>query len=150
MIEEAAIVTRIDCGQTWIKSLQSGACGGCMQQTSCGTATLAKMLPKREFAVDCDIVLQVGDKVRVAIDDSHLLLSSVLLYLLPLLIMIFGVGMANAFLPTSISDWLPEISLVLLLLAFWLIHHFQNYLLIHLCFKPQILGTLITVHETAV
>jgi sigma-E factor negative regulatory protein RseC len=145
MIEETAIVTRIDNGQAWIKSLQSGACGGCMQQASCGTSTLAKLLPKREFAVDYDMALQVGDKVRVAIDDSHLLLSSLLLYLLPLLIMLIGVGMANAILPASVSDWLPEISLGLLLLAFWLIHHFQNYLLIHLCFKPQILGKLVTV-----
>jgi sigma-E factor negative regulatory protein RseC len=59
--------------------------------------------------------------------------------------MLIGVGMANAILPASVSDWLPEISLGLLLLAFWLIHHFQNYLLIHLCFKPQILGKLVTV-----
>ena len=141
MIEEAAIVTRVEQGQTWIKSLQSGACGGCMQQTSCGTATLSKWLPKREFAVDCDSVLQVGDKVRVAIDDSHLLLSSLVLYLLPLLVMLLGIGAAQTLLPISIQDnWLPEIALLTLLLAFWLIHHFQNYLLIHLCFKPQIIA----------
>ncbi|PPD30594.1 MAG: sigma E positive regulator RseC/MucC [Methylomonas sp.] len=148
MIEEAAIVTRINNGQAWIKSLQSGACGGCMQQASCGTSTLAKLLPKREFAVEYNMALQVGDKVRIAIDDSHLLLSSLLLYLLPLLIMLSGVSMADAFLPSTVSVWLPEISLILLLLAFRLIHHFQNYLLIHLCFKPQILRKSIMVHET--
>lgn len=143
MIEEIAIVSRIVAGQIWIKSQLSGACGGCRQQTSCGTATLAKLLPKREFAIDCDMTLQVGDKVRVAIDDGHLLLSSLLLYLLPLLILLFGVVLASAFLPTTlVDDWLPEFALMLLLSVFWLIHHFQGLLLIHLCLKPQIVGKL--------
>jgi len=97
MIEETAIVTRIDGGQVWIKPQAAGACGSCMQQAACGTATLAKLLPKREFAVDCDLGLKTGDRVCVAIDDTHLLLSSLLLYLLPLLPMMVGVGLANAF-----------------------------------------------------
>lgn len=142
MIEETAIVTRIDAGHAWIQSLQGGGCCGCAQQTSCGTATLAKLLPKREFAVDCDLGLQAGDRVRVAIDDAHLLLSSLLLYLLPLLPMMIGVGLANAFMPAAIADaWLPEIGLALLLSAFWLIHHFQVFLLLHLCLKPKIVGS---------
>ena len=141
MIEESAIVTRVERDQVWIKSLQNGACGGCVQQSSCGTAMLSKWLPKREFAVDCDSRLQVGDKVRIAIDDSHLLLSSLVLYLLPLLLMLLGIGVAEFLLPRPILDnWLPEIALITLLLAFWLIHHFQNFLLIHLCFKPQIIA----------
>lgn len=141
MIEEAAIVTRIDDGQVWIKSLQSNACGGCMQQASCGTATLAKWLPKREFAIDCERILQIGDQVQVAIDDAHVLLSSLVLYMLPLLMMLAGVGLASTFLPATVIDsWLPEIALLILLLAFWLIHRFQNLLLMHFCFKPQIVA----------
>ncbi|MGZ4999857.1 MAG: SoxR reducing system RseC family protein [Methylomonas sp.] len=141
MIEETAMVTRIDGGRTWIRSLPGSGCCGCMQQASCGTATLAKMLPKREFAVDCDLGLKVGDRVYVAIDDAHLLLISVLLYLLPLLPMMIGVGLADAFIP-ALGVWLPEIALALLLSAFWLIHHFQAFLLLHLCLKPRIVGKL--------
>lgn len=141
MIEEAAIVTRIADGQVWIKSLQSNACGGCMQQASCGTATLAKWLPKREFAIDCDRMLRIGDQVQVAIDDTHVLLSSLVLYLLPLLTMLAGVGLASAFLPATVTaSWLPEIALSILLSAFWLIHRLQNPLLMHFCFKPQIVA----------
>lgn len=143
MIEEGAIVTRLDQGQVWIKSLQSGACGGCAQQTSCGTATLSKWLPQREFAVDCDQAFKVGDQVRVAIDDSHLLLGSLVLYVLPLLIMFFGIGLAEAFLPEAFTTaWLPEMSLSFLLLAFWLIHRLQRPLLLYFCFRPQIVGRL--------
>ena len=140
MIEEQAVVTRIEVNQVWIKSLQSSACGGCVQQTSCGTATLAKLLPKREFAVDCDLDLNVGDCVRVQIDDSHLILSSLLLYLLPLIVTLTVVGFANT-LP-MLETWLPEISLATLLLTFWLIHHFHAPLLVKFSLKPLIVGKI--------
>ena len=141
MIEEPAVVTRIDNGQVWIKPSQSGACGSCMQQSSCGTASLSKWLPKREFAVDCDRILKVGDQVIVAIDDSHLLLGSLLLYVLPLLTTLVGVGLASTLLPYAVSDaWLPEIALSILLSTFWVIHYFQSFLLLHFCFRPQIVG----------
>ena len=141
MIEEQALVTHVQQGQVFIKSLQSGACGGCSQQTSCSTATLAKILPKREFAVDCDLDLQVGDTVRVQIDDSHLILSSILLYLLPLIVTLMVVCLANTFLP-MLESWLPEISMATLLLTFWLIHHFHSPLLVRFSLKPQIAGKI--------
>lgn len=143
MIEEAAVVTLVNQGQVWIKSLSSGACGGCSQQSSCGTATVSKWLPKREFALDCDQPLQVGDEVSVAIDDSHLVLSSLLLYLLPLLAMFGCIGLAEIFLPLDfLDDWLPEIALAALLLAFWAIHHLQKWLLFCWYCRPQIVGKL--------
>lgn len=143
MIEEGAVVTRIGQGQVWIKGLQSGACGGCAQLSSCGTAALAKWLPKREFAIECDQALNVGDQVSVAIDDSHLLLSSMVLYLLPLLIMFIGIGLAEIYLPESVAmAWLPEIALSFLLLAFWLIHRLQRPLLLYFCCRPEIVGKL--------
>jgi sigma-E factor negative regulatory protein RseC len=143
MIEETAVVTRIDNNQVWIKSLQSGACGACAQHSNCGTASLSKMLPKREFAVECDHACKVGDQVRVAIDDSHLLLSSLLLYLLPLLVTLTGVGLADTVLPAGIADdWMPEIALGILLSTFWLIHKLQGPLLLYFCFRAQIVGKL--------
>lgn len=141
MIEEQAIVTHVEQGQVWIKSLQTGACGGCSQQAGCSTATLSKILPKREFAVDCDLDLNVGDSVRVQIDDSHLILSSMLLYLLPLIVTLTIVCLANTFLP-MLESWLPEISMATLLLTFWLIHHFHAPLLVKFSLKPQITGKI--------
>lgn len=139
MIEERAIVTRAVNGQVLVKRLQDGACGGCMQQAACGTATLSKLLPKREFAVDCDLALQAGDQVVVAIDDAHLLSTSLLMYVLPLLAMLVAVGLASLALPAAEADvWLPVIALSTLLLAFRLIHRFQAAFLLHYCFKPQI------------
>lgn len=139
MIEETAIVTRIADGRVWIKSQQGGACAGCMQQSSCGTATLSKLLPKREFAVHCELPLQCGDQVRVAIDDSSLLLGSVLLYLLPLVVMLAVITAVNLLFPAA-ADWLPELGLSALLLTFWCIHRLQASLLPTGRFKPTIVG----------
>jgi sigma-E factor negative regulatory protein RseC len=130
MIEEIATVTRTSNGRVWIRSRQNGACGGCMQQASCGTAALAKLLPNRELEVDSPLGLQAGDQVRVEIDGAYLLSGSVLLYLLPLLIVFAAIGLANAFLPAEAADaWMPEIALAGLLLAFRAIHHWQKRLL---------------------
>jgi sigma-E factor negative regulatory protein RseC len=91
--------------------------------------------------VDCALKLQIGDQVRVSIDDTHMLLSSFLLYLLPLLAMLTGVGLANALLPAAITEvWLPEIAFLFLLLAFNVLHRLQPLFLLHFCFKPQIVG----------
>jgi sigma-E factor negative regulatory protein RseC len=141
MIEEEAVVTQLDNSQVWIKRLHSGGCSGCLQQSTCGTSVLFKLLPKREFAVDNDMALKVGDTVIVAIDDAQLLLSSFLLYLLPLLVMILGVIMANTLLPaTVVESWLPIIAISVLVLSFYLIHRIQPFLLLYLCSKPQLVG----------
>jgi len=139
MIEEQALVTRVTGRQVWIKSLQTSGCGGCAQKGSCSTATLAKLLPKREFAVETDLSLTAGQQVVVAIDDSHLLATSLLLYGLPLLVMLLAVMLASLLLPSAMADsYLPAIALAALLLTFWLINRFQAVFLLHFCFKPQI------------
>lgn len=141
MIETIAVITRIDNGRIWIKGLDAGACGACLKQSSCGTAALAKLLPKREFAIDDGFPCQVGDEVRVAIDDSHLLFGSILLYLLPLIVMLSGIALASALLPSHLgAEWLPEISLAILLLTFWAIHRFQRLLLRFWPISPNIIG----------
>lgn len=145
MIEEQAVVTRIVQDQVWIKRLQNGACGACAQQASCGSATLGKLLPQREFVVECPLEVRAGDRVVVAIDDAHLLSTSLLLYGLPLLFMLLVVGLSSLVLAASLVDrWLPEIALSSLLLAFWLIHRFQAVFLLHYCFKPQIVGKMVS------
>lgn len=139
MIEETAIVTRVADGRVWIQSQPESACGHCVQQSSCGTATLSKLLPKREFVVNCELPLQTGDQVRVAIDDSSLLLGSLLLYLLPLLVMLLVITGVNLLFPAA-TDWLPELALSALLLTFWCIHRLHGSLLPNARFRPSIVG----------
>lgn len=139
MIEEEAVVSRLDNSQIWIKRLHSGGCSGCLQQSTCGTSAVSKLLPKREFAVANDTGLKVGDKVIVAVDDSQLLLSSFLLYLLSLLIMLVTVVSSNKLFSPAIADrWLPVIAISALLFSFFLIHRFQALLVKSIGCKPQI------------
>ena len=127
MIEEIAVVTRTGNGRIWLKSRQNSACAGCLQQTSCGSSAVSKMFPKREMEIESPLNLKIGDQVRVMIDDKYLLIGSALLYVLPLLVMFAGIGLAHMLLPAATAeDWLPEISLALLLLAFRLLHGLQN------------------------
>ncbi|MBK8815112.1 MAG: SoxR reducing system RseC family protein [Methylococcaceae bacterium] len=141
MIEEEAVVTQLEANQAWIKRLHIGGCSGCLQQTTCGTSVLSKLLPKREFAVDNDMALKVGDKVTVAVDDSQLLFSSFLLYLLPLLVMFIAVIATIKLFPTAFVEyWLPVIAIFALLFSFYLIHRIQAVLVMYFCSKPQIVA----------
>jgi sigma-E factor negative regulatory protein RseC len=138
MIEDIAVVTRAEGGRAWLRRRQNGACGGCVQQASCGTATLGRLLPGRELEVVTSLDLQAGDRVRVTIDDAHLLAGSALLYLLPLLLMFAGIGLAKALLPAEAAEaWLPEIALAGLLLAFRAVHCAQKRLLRFIA-KPDV------------
>lgn len=141
MIEEIALVTRIDSpGHFWIKRLNNSACSACMQKSSCGSASISQLLPKREFLVESPIALNTGDQVKIALDEAHLLFSSVLLYLIPLLLMLASVILGDLLLPKDLRDMtLPFLALTSLLLAFVFIHRIQSRLLLHFCFKPQVL-----------
>lgn len=130
MIEDIAVVTRAEDGRAWIRRRQNGACGGCMQQASCGTATLGRLLPNRELEIATSLDLQAGDRVRVTIDEAYLLSGSALLYLLPLLLVFAWVGLAKVLLPAEAAEaWMPEIALAGLLQAFRAIHVVQKRLL---------------------
>lgn len=139
MIEETAVVIRVEPERVWIKAMPETACGACIQRQGCGAATLNKILPKREFAVASELPVAAGDRVSVAIPSEGLWLASLAAYALPLAIMLFAVLAANQLLPAS-REWLPELALAALLLTYWLINHFQPDWLMKRCFKPRIVG----------
>lgn len=126
MIEETAIVTRLEHGHAWLKSQQSSACTSCSQYSACGTATLAKAMPKRELAVECDLPLTIGDQVNVSIFATQFLLGSFTLYMAPLLVMFTGVIIADALLPESAAEiWLIPVSLLSLCAGFHLVKYLE-------------------------
>lgn len=129
MIEEEAIVLYSENNRIRFKPAGKSGCGGCMHQETCGTSVIAQLLPKREFDADHCEALQAGDSITVAIDETKLLLVSLLLYLAPLISMLATVIVANHLLPSDCVDqWLPAIALGALLFAFFLIHRLQPYL----------------------
>ena len=125
MISAPVTVTKIRDGHVWVESTQKYACGSCAQNASCVSATLVDLSPKHELDIEYATSLNVGDTVELVISEGHLLSSSLLLYVLPILIMLIIVGLLNAFFPQA-QDAMPEISIFALLSTFWLIHRFHS------------------------
>jgi len=141
MIEELAVVVKIENHQVWVESGQNSACGGCQQKASCTTNTLGSVLKKKSVPVDSDIQLKTGDEVMVAIDESLLLRASLLLYLAPLIALFTGAGIADWLLADDAlyADlWIFGSALLSFLFSLWLINQAQNLLLLNYYARPVV------------
>jgi len=141
MIEELAVVVKIENHQIWVEAGQNSACGGCQQKASCTTNALGSVLKKKSVPVDCDIQLKTGDEVMVAIDESLLLRASLLLYLVPLIALFTGAGIADWLLTdnTRYADlWIAGSALLGFLLSLWLINKAQSLLILCYYARPVV------------
>jgi sigma-E factor negative regulatory protein RseC len=141
MIEELAVVVKIENYQVWVEGGQNSACGGCRQKASCTTNALGSVLKKKSVRVDSDIELKIGDNVMVAIDEAVLLQASLLLYLLPLIALFTGAGLADWLLAGNIryADlWIAASALSGFLLCLWLINKAQNLMILGYYARPTV------------
>ncbi len=137
MLEQQALVTRTDGRTVVVKSLQSSACGHCLQKDSCATTHYAHLLPNREMPLISHLALQAGDKVVVGIEESQLLRASLLMYLFPLLVLLAVVGLGG-------GDEITSALLAAAALAgsYFLLHRLQSGVIRFLISPPQILRKL--------
>jgi len=141
MIEELAVVVKIDNQQVWVEGGQSSACGGCQQKASCTTNALGSMLKKKAAPVNSAFQLKTGDTVMVAIDEKLLLQASLLLYFLPLIALFAGAGIADWLLPTHVlyADlWIAASGLSSFLLSLWLINKVQHVVVLGYYARPVV------------
>ena len=141
MIEELAVVVKIENHQVWVESGQNSACGGCQQKASCTSNALGSVLKKKPVPVDSGIQLKTGDEVMVAIDENLLLRASLLLYLVPLIALFAGAGIADWLLAdiTRYSDlWIAGSALLSFLLSLWLINKAQSLLILNYYARPVV------------
>ena len=86
MIEEIAVVQKVD-GQ-WAKVVtnQRSGCQQCDEAASCSTSLLAKLFGDKSIALrlQTNIPLQAGDEVLIGIKENTFLGLTCLVYLLPL------------------------------------------------------------------
>ena len=142
MIEELAVVVKIENHQVWVESRQTSGCGGCQQKASCTTNAIGSVLKKKSVPVDCDIQLKTGDEVVVAIDENLLLRASLLLYLMPLIALFTGAGIADWILPDNgqYADlWIAGSALLSFLLSLWLINKAQRLLILNYYARPVVI-----------
>ena len=145
MIEELALVVKIENHQVWVEGGQNSACGGCRQKASCTANALGGILKKKSVPVDSGIQLKTGDEVIVAIDESLLLRASLLLYLLPLIALFTGAGIADWLLvdSTRYADLsIAGSALMGFALSLWLINKTQSLLILNYYARPVVVRKL--------
>jgi len=138
MIEELAVVVKIENHQVWVESGGNSACGGCLQKASCTTNALGSVLKKKSVPVDSDIQLKTGDQVMVAIDENLLLRASLLLYLLPLIALFTGAGLADWLATDNADVWIAGSAMLSFLFSLWLINKAQSLLIMNYYARPVV------------
>lgn len=102
MIEERGRVVALEVGAVWIETLRQSACGSCAAQKGCGHSAIARMSEKpMHVRALTDSTLQLGDEVVIGIPEDILLKSSLIAYLMPLLLALFGALLAQTVNPAD-------------------------------------------------
>jgi len=145
VIEEWAVVVKIEGHQVWVERRGAGACSSCQQNTSCSTPLLGGLIGKKAVAVESRIELEPGDEVLVGIKESLLLRASLCLYLLPLMALLAGAGIADqllaghsAYVDVDVDVGVAVSALLSLVLALWLVNKMQHRLVFVAGAKPVV------------
>ncbi|MEW5786505.1 MAG: SoxR reducing system RseC family protein [Pseudomonadota bacterium] len=119
MIETPARITRVDGDGAWVTSAAPSSCGACGGK-GCGSSIFARLWHPREpeYRVDNPIGASPGEAVVVGVPDGALLGAVLAGYVTPLLVLLLGAGIGQAFFgePGAILGGLSG----LLLAAAWL------------------------------
>jgi len=101
MIEEIGVITAVDKDHIWVETEVKTTCGSCEAQENCGTSVVAKAFsPKKEqLILRCSEEAEVGQRVKLGIQESHLVNASALIYVVPLIALIASALGAQAALP---------------------------------------------------
>lgn len=100
MIEEVVKVLGIQAEYLWVEGVQRSACQSCTAQQGCGQRLLARYTthPVRlQVALDGRKATEfhVGQNVTIGIADHAVVRGSLLIYLLPLLLLLLGIGLGD-------------------------------------------------------
>lgn len=144
MIEETAMVVRIDGDYAWVKTERQSTCGQCSAQKGCGTSVMARWFDKKmlDMRVLNQIDARVGEQVMIGLKEDALVKSSLLMYILPLLsmlaFMLAGQWLLSQWYPTFAEAMLLLFALAGLGLAWGLIRVFQHRVKFNSDYQPVI------------
>lgn len=105
MIEQTAVVIRVDGQFVLVEAQRQTSCGQCNAKKGCGTGILENSIGRRAMQLkainQCNA--QLGDEVVVAVPEKGFIKSAFFTYLLPLLLMLLGAVTAQQV--SIIRDW---------------------------------------------
>ena len=121
MIEEQAVVVKLEGKYAWLETQRQSSCGHCSVKEGCGTQVLGKFMGNKMARMRCENLLNVsvGEKVVIGLDESAMLKGSLLLYLVPILSMIFFSGAAVMLSQLSQYDLSSFTDLIAVIAAFF-------------------------------
>jgi sigma-E factor negative regulatory protein RseC len=92
MIEETAMVMRVEGEYAFVETQKRAACGSCQSQGSCSTTVLAGLFKRHynHLKVENTVLAKPGEQVVIGLQEQALIKLSILAYLLPLLSMILA------------------------------------------------------------
>lgn len=145
MIEQHAIIlaTASSPSQTspmaTIEIVRKTACGLCGQTRGCGNAFWGKLFAHKtsSFLARNSLNAKVGQNVIVGIDETAMMKSALLLYLLPLATMLFGALLASQVVASDMSAMLGAV-IGLVVGYFWVKQHIAGHAYYH-HHQPKIL-----------
>lgn len=90
MITESGKVVAVTSEHAWVQTIRASACQSCSARNGCGQKVLASATGGRanQVRVFNSANARVGEEVTLGIDESALLVASLLVYALPLLFMV--------------------------------------------------------------
>jgi sigma-E factor negative regulatory protein RseC len=105
MIEEKAQVVEIKGDKLVLQAQTQSACGSCSASKGCGTSVLAKVVGRKftHFQADNNVDAKVGDTVIVGLAEDALLKGSLMMYLVPILAMLFFALLADYYFAANLD-----------------------------------------------
>ena len=106
MIEEQAQVIEVRGDVLLLQAQTQSACGSCAANKGCGTSVLSKVVGRKftHFQAENNINADVGDTVVVGISEDALLKGSIVMYLIPIVAMLFFALLADYFMTVTMQN----------------------------------------------
>lgn len=107
MIEAKGVVVRVEDGRAWVKvSDRDEGCGRCDEPGGCRSVKLAYAFkkPNETFSVPDPIGVQVGERVRVRMDDGAPLRGAMASYGMGAALLVAGAALGHVLAPVGNHD----------------------------------------------
>lgn len=94
LLEEIGRVVALEAGRVRVETVRVSSCQSCEAKSTCGQGAIAKVVGQKSCIISAlnSLSLEVGDEVVLGLQESTLLKSALLVYLLPLVLMIASAG----------------------------------------------------------
>lgn len=141
MLEEFAQVVEVHQDYVVVSSSRANACHACQAQSNCGQRTLTELFGKRSITLKLKnpngLPLNVGQTVVLGLHEQAILISSLVMYLTPVLFLILATAIAYRI--DDAEAFIMLGSLVGLLLGFFTSRKLSKKLLSNPDYTPKLL-----------